>query len=111
MPTISATGCASPSSRHRSTCRRSMTAPTAEVATTSAANTIDAGIRHGVAAIDYGIDDMRCDKCGNDKPSVLRRADIRDDALPNNPRVCARCCLDYPGREWMRAAADRERDG
>ena len=52
---------------------------------------------------------MKCDKCGEEKDSVLRRnldTELKDaEDKPYravNPQLCRECCAQEPGREWMR---------
>lgn len=49
---------------------------------------------------------MICDKCGEEKPDALVRVmpvEVRDrTGFTKDPALCARCCSDIPGREWMK---------
>ena len=53
---------------------------------------------------------MTCDKCGLDKsdaiarlaPTGMKEHWYGDVALKLDPVLCAACCSQYPGREWMR---------
>jgi hypothetical protein len=58
---------------------------------------------------------MKCDKCQQEKDDALRRMRRAsregraephfggDTTLPEgDPVLCAECCSQYPGREWMR---------
>jgi hypothetical protein len=44
---------------------------------------------------------MICDECGQDKPDVMLRADVKL-GTNNMPKLCTECCSTKPGREWMR---------
>ena len=54
---------------------------------------------------------MKCEKCGADKPDVLRRMSPR--SASNNwpgmevvdPALCVACTSEAPGRQWMRRTA------
>lgn len=66
---------------------------------------------------------MKCDKCGVDRASTLKRLflgeilvargffilkpDHKGDMVKQHydPNLCATCCSDMPGRAWMKTAA------
>lgn len=45
---------------------------------------------------------MICDKCGADKPDVMRRGDVPNVNDKPSPHLCTDCCSQCPGREWMK---------
>lgn len=56
---------------------------------------------------------MKCDKCGEEKDSVMRRnldAELADaDGKPYravNPLLCRECCATERGRAWMKEAVN-----
>ncbi len=45
-----------------------------------------------------------CEKCGQTKEDVIRRADIPSkEGMSPSPKLCDACCSEFPGREWMKA--------
>lgn len=51
---------------------------------------------------------MICEKCGQDKPDVMRRADIPNkEGMTATPALCTECCAEIPGREWMKAGLQK----
>lgn len=52
---------------------------------------------------------MKCDKCHEDKPDVMRREVVTPPVMSEdgktpivNPALCTDCCSQCHGREWMR---------